>query len=1782
MPKNLLKKFLAFTMALAMSISINISLVYAEVAGEFQIIAKVLEYGTDAVGIAIKASSAEEAEAVLDPDEFSVRNTVPGFFGPGTEYDLTVSSAYLSATPELDPSGEGDSGGEYIILELANSFTDPGYSILYYNFMSGRNNFELASFAVSRGDSTYALNSSEPVLYDNLDNWELNETAGNLKYQLYTPEDAGSGVPLVVWIHGMGEGGSGDDAGYNGIMQILGNEGGVGWVDAASENPSLKAFVAAPQAYSSWDWADGGAQRQPVEQWEDVARIDGMIKEILSNNPGIDSERIYVAGCSMGGGQTFAQLIYSESTGEAAKFAGAFPICPAMPLTPEDAEIIKDVPIWVFQAANDTTVNPDYVREGVNYLIAAGAKIQYTEYDDVYVNGNDYNGHWSWVRVLNNEDYVIDWLFDENKSISSPGTQLVSPRVSSVTEGEGFSVTVAWEKISGADGYRIYESVSSGFSTANNLVGEAGDVSSYTLEGVSTGEHTYLVTALAGGKESSPIASKGAPITVVGTEPLEESADIAVPSLSIRATANGEKGVDISHPLINSADYSTVAFYYTTNGEEPSLLSSRLNPSIIFEIPGYFTLWGGNYFTGRFPFTAKVIAVVDGKRSAVAEIDVNPDEISSSVAVGVYPANEFPASTTLSLAFPATGASIYYRTGTADYIDGYLEPSGIAVNEESGTLYDGSEIPLTAPSSADEAFVIEALAVYESGGRKLESRTSLYYVSDPNFELLNESNIQKIVNQMSLEERISILGGIGMNPQGVINAGVAGATQSFARYGIPYTLLSDGPAGVRMGSNATVWMSPTGIASSWDVNLVSDYAKRIAEEAKHYAVDIMLAPALNIQRNPMGGRDFEYYSEDPVVSGEVAAAYTKALQESGVGVSIKHFAANNQENFRTTWLEEVISERALREIYLKGFETAVKESDPWTVMSSYNQINGYISASNKWLLTDVLRGEWGFDGYVMSDWGGALQPVEAVIAQNDLAEMNGNPAAILSWVNSSESESVKKERVALISRNASNILGVVVKTPAFKGEYEGLAPADIAARSAAFADKSSAVYNESAPINRDIAAQGMVLLKNEGEALPIAASNSSKVKAALVTSSIAEAASHGTTGMFGATAPDSVVDLVIEGGGSAQVVWDANYAVTLNDALSNNGFDVVYNKLDSEATDASHAADIADVGIFVLSRQSSEGADNPSSSFDLSDVEKAAFNNFVDAFAAQGKKVIVLINSGASVNVQDFNAKADAILVVWLPGTEGANAIADILTGKVNPSGKLTQTFPLEYDDSPSIAMAGQGHEGQTWGTNPVFYDEGVFVGYRYFDTFGKSDRVAYAFGHGLSYTDFEFSDLSLEKAFFDPDDESETLGVSVTVTNTGSAAGKETVQLYIGADSYEEEGRPVKELKHYAKTGLLEPGESEVVTFEINKRDLQYFDDGNSGNVLDVDENGVSTVEYGNGEGWKVEVGTIFTVIAGNTSDEEALSSSGVSGEFVYGAETEEATPTPTEEATPTPTEEATPTPTEGATPTPPAEATPTSAPYYGPSYSAPEAPKAKWSVQASDASNGLKIAKSSAALDSGLISALERIDAYNAALIKDKYLVSILSGSEVVERAVYPVKVSVDVSALSKAQKEKLTGIYISSDLKSYKRLGGELSEDDSTFVFWTYNSGEHAVIITDVLQRITLIIGNRSISANGANVLYEAAPYISSDGRTMVPIRVIAETLGAKVDWIDSVKTAIIQKGGTELSIAVNQPLPDGMGTAAIVNDRTFVPIRYIAEKLDANVVWDDASRTVRIYQ
>ena len=696
---------------------------------------------------------------------------------------------------------------------------------------------------------------------------------------------------------------------------------------------------------------------------------------------------------------------------------------------------------------------------------------------------------------------------------------------------------------------------------------------------------------------------------------------------------------------------------------------------------------------------------------------------------------------------------------------------------------------------------------------------------------LREDNIEEVLKAMTLQEKATLL--VGGARAAMVNGvtsgtawqvpGAAGNTRPIERLGIPGTVLADGPAGLRIqptrqGDSNTYYCTgfPVGtlLASSWDLALVEEVTKAMGNEVLEYGVDVLLAPGMNIHRNPLNGRNFEYFSEDPLLSGKMAAAYVKGIQSNGVGTSIKHYAANNQETNRNE-NDAVISQRALREIYLKNFEIAVKEADPWTVMSSYNKLNGEYTQQSEGLLTTVLRDEWGFKGIVMTDWGNKAGTVKSAKAQNDLMEP-GNQNEIDRIVAAVQDGTISQEE---LDRNVRNMLTYIVRTPHFKG-YKFSNKPDLKAHAA---------------VARKAAGESMVLLRNEG-ALPL--SGNEKVALYGVSSIDFVAGGTGSGDVNKAYVVNMVEGMQNAGFTVDKALVDYYTAFQAYDkaqsALSGSNFGWFYRrKLSEVAIPESAIANEAkanDVAVVVLGRNAGEGADRKMmNDFELTSVERELLQNVSASFHAQGKKVVVVLNVGGVIETNSWKNLVDAIVLPWSPGQEGANAVADVLTGKVNPSGKLPMTFPVNFMDHPSSANFPynyNGQQGRGWGPRQpqknvdyTNYEEGIWVGYRHFVT--RDVAVSYPFGYGLSYTTFAYS-KPVVKAVADG------LQATVTVTNTGSVAGKEVVELYVSAPAGGLE-KPACELKAFGKTRELKPGESQTLTLKVSAYQLASFNEASS-----------------------------------------------------------------------------------------------------------------------------------------------------------------------------------------------------------------------------------------------------------------------------------------------------------------------------------------------------------------
>ena len=706
---------------------------------------------------------------------------------------------------------------------------------------------------------------------------------------------------------------------------------------------------------------------------------------------------------------------------------------------------------------------------------------------------------------------------------------------------------------------------------------------------------------------------------------------------------------------------------------------------------------------------------------------------------------------------------------------------------------------------------------------------------------LNANNIEEVIKAMTLEEKAQLLVGGGndgfvgsgamLGHQKKFVPGAAGTTVAIPRLGIPATVQCDGPAGVHIDAHregdsrnyyATGFPVGTCLASTWNTDLVRKVGEAIGNETLEYGCDVVLGPGMNLHRNPLCGRNFEYYSEDPVVTGLMGTAFVLGVQSQGVGVSAKHFAVNSQESDRTR-VDERLSQRALRELYLKGFEMMVRKSNPWTIMSAYNKVNGVYAQGNKDLLTNILRNDWGYKGIVETDWIGKREdlPVEQEVAAGNDLLMPGYPAQVKDIVNAVKSG---KLDVNDVDRNVRRMLEYIVKTPRFKG-YKYSGEPDLKAHAA---------------ITRQSSTEGMVLLKNNA-ALPIRGLK--------------------TVALFGVNSYDFM------SGGLGSGAVNVGYSVDMVTGLKNIGVattpqltEIYQNyvkyakaklkadknpmmwflnqgqpKLDEiDITERCVANEEpkADAAIITIGRQAGEGMDRQiNGEFNLSKTEQDMIFRVSDAFHAKGKKVIVIINSGSVMETASWRDRVDAILVAWQPGIEGGNSVADILTGKVNPSGKLTMTWPIAATDHPSTANFAKEYDMYTyknmegWGKGNIpgvdfsNHEEDIYVGYRYFDTFKKD--VAYPFGFGLSYTTFEMGKPSVKA-------NGKNIEVSVTVKNTGKVAGKQVAQVYVTAPkgAYE---KPAKELKAFGKTRELKPGESQTLKMTLEKRDLASFDEANS-----------------------------------------------------------------------------------------------------------------------------------------------------------------------------------------------------------------------------------------------------------------------------------------------------------------------------------------------------------------
>lgn len=712
---------------------------------------------------------------------------------------------------------------------------------------------------------------------------------------------------------------------------------------------------------------------------------------------------------------------------------------------------------------------------------------------------------------------------------------------------------------------------------------------------------------------------------------------------------------------------------------------------------------------------------------------------------------------------------------------------------------------------------------------------------------LTAGNIDEVIHAMTLHEKALLVVGTGseglsattLGSQSRLIPGAAGTTHAIPRLGIPMVVLADGPAGLRINPTrlydsqtyyCTHFPIGTCLSSTWNTELVQSVGAAIGNEVREYGVDVLLAPGVCLQRNPLCGRNFEYYSEDPVLSGLIASAYISGVQSQGVGTSIKHYAFNQQETARMG-SDARVSQRAAREIYLKNFEIAIRKSQPWTVMSSYNGVNGTQTSEREDLIKTILREEWGYKGMVMTDWFGGTDPVYRAGQPDRTANMTAlnnliEPGSAQDTQDIEDAVNSGRLPMTVLDDNVRGILELIVKTPRFKG-YQFSNHPDLKAHT---------------QVTRTSASEGTVLLKNEAATLPFA-------------KGIRRVAAYGLASY----------EPISGGTGSGDV--HSSYTVSLIEGLRNNHYTVDDDLLMSYTTYISQCKDsIAkiphewwqnmplapervpaeaelqktvaanDAAVITLQRLSGEGSDRDAKDFNLTSNERRLITAVSDAFHKAGKKVVVVLNIGGVIESASWKDIPDAILLPWQCGQEFGNSVADILAGVQTPSGKLPMTWPVNFMDVPSsrnfpldalqigFAEKDLTRYQKTQNVGYTNYEEDIYVGYRYFDTFRKA--VSYPFGYGLSYTTFAFSNLRLA-------DKGDAIEVTIDVKNTGERAGKEVAEVYVKAAKGMVE-KPTQELKAFAKTRTLQPGETQTLTMTVQKLDFASFDTRQSAWVVD------------------------------------------------------------------------------------------------------------------------------------------------------------------------------------------------------------------------------------------------------------------------------------------------------------------------------------------------------------
>jgi beta-glucosidase len=632
--------------------------------------------------------------------------------------------------------------------------------------------------------------------------------------------------------------------------------------------------------------------------------------------------------------------------------------------------------------------------------------------------------------------------------------------------------------------------------------------------------------------------------------------------------------------------------------------------------------------------------------------------------------------------------------------------------------------------------------------------------------------IDQLVSKMTLEEKALLTSGRD-----------AWSTQPIERLDIPYIWMADGPHGLRRAPTTDTWgygnqapatcfPTASALSASWDMDLLEEVGAALGVESNALGVDLLLGPGINIKRSPLAGRNFEYFSEDPILSGKLGAAYINGVQSQGVGATAKHYVANNVETQRM-WANSNLDDRTLNEIYMTPFEITVKEAQPWSVMACYNRVQGVYGTESLQLLTDKLKNDWGFKGFVVSDWDAVVDRVQGIRAGMHL-EMPGKPARI---TNKMVVEAVKNNE--LDEKQLDSIVKDLLRI-VFMGQNTD----------DKFGDQNIEQHHQLA---RKVAAEAITLLKNTEKLLPVDAAKYKKI-AVLGEFAVNPRYQGNGSSQVKPTRLDKFIDIVRqEYGQDVEFVYSAGYSLANDDDLS----------LVKEAAEVAAEADLALVMAGLPLSYESEGIDR--THIDL----PPSHNKLISAVAKVQPNTAVILTNGSAIAMPWVN-EVSAILETWLGGQAGAGAIADAVFGKVNPSGKLAETFPVRLEDSPAY-LNFPGEDGQ------VIYGERMFVGYRYYDK--RNIEPLFPFGHGLSYTDFAYSNLKLSSSDITENDQ---LQVTLTVTNSGKVKGKEVIQLYV-ADKESTVQRPVQELKAFDKIEL-EPGESKEVSLTLNNRDFSYY----------------------------------------------------------------------------------------------------------------------------------------------------------------------------------------------------------------------------------------------------------------------------------------------------------------------------------------------------------------------